>query len=69
MDELKVIHLDETEVVSWMPCPGGISVEDAVVQLSLIAATKKVVGAGLTGFLRDPRNVESATRLCAALGL
>jgi arginase family enzyme len=61
--------LEETEVASWMPCPGGISVDDAVEQLSLVAAAKPVVGAGLSGLLRDPRNVEPATRLCAALGL
>jgi arginase family enzyme len=61
--------LDEAEVASWMPTPGGISVDDAVEQLRSVAATKPVAGAGLSGFLADPANVVSATRLCAALGL
>ncbi|HXJ64430.1 MAG TPA: arginase family protein [Actinomycetota bacterium] len=61
--------LDEAEVASWMPCPGGISVDDAVEQLRAVAATSAVAGAGLTGFLGDPANVGPATRLCSALGL
>jgi arginase len=61
--------LDEVEVASWMPCPGGITVDDAVERLRGVAAIKPVVGAGLSGFLGDPNNVEPATRLCAALGL
>jgi arginase family enzyme len=61
--------LDPEEVASWMPVPGGLSVDEAVDLLALVAANTTVVGAGLTGFLADPKNLEPATRLCAAAGL
>jgi arginase len=61
--------LDETEVTSWMPVPGGIPVAEAVRQLRRVAASVAVAGAGLSGFLADPGNVEPARRLCAAMGL
>ncbi|HKE53818.1 MAG TPA: arginase family protein [Actinomycetota bacterium] len=61
--------LDPDEVASWMPVPGGLSVAETVDRLSRVAASSTVAGAGLTGFLADPVNVEPATRLCAAVGL
>jgi arginase family enzyme len=61
--------LDPGEVSSWMPVPGGLSVAETVGQLTRVAASSTVAGAGLTGFLADPRNVDPATRLCAAVGL
>ncbi len=61
--------LDESEVGSFMPVPGGIRVADAEQLLREIAREATVVGAGLTGLLPEPRNLEPATRLCAALGL
>jgi arginase len=61
--------LDPDEVASWMPVPGGISVADATEQLGRLRRRSTVAGAGLTGFLADPRNVEPAMRLCAAVGL
>ena len=61
--------LDEAEVGSFMPVQGGISVAEAEKLLSGIGRNATVVGAGLTGLLPEPRNVEPAVRLCAALGL
>jgi arginase family enzyme len=61
--------LDPEEVASWMPVPGGLSVSDAADRLAWVAANTTVAGAGLSGFLADPRNVEPATRLCSAAGL
>jgi len=61
--------LEENEVASFMPVPGGISVAEAEELLRAVAASTAVVGAGLTGFLLEPANVEPAVRLCAALGL
>jgi arginase family enzyme len=61
--------LDEAEVAAWMPEPGGVSLAEAEELLRGIARNATVVGAGLTGLLPDPRNVEPAARLCAALGL
>jgi len=61
--------LEENEVASFMPVPGGISVAEAEELLRGVAASTAVVGAGLTGFLLEPANVEPAVRLCAALGL
>jgi len=61
--------LDETEVAAWMPEPGGVPLAEAEELLRGIARNATVVGAGLTGLLPDPRNLEPAVRLCAALGL
>jgi arginase len=61
--------LDEAEVGSFMPVPGGISVAEAEKLLSGIGRNATVVGAGLTGLLPELRNLEPAVRLCAALGL
>jgi arginase len=61
--------LDPGEVASWMPVPGGLSVAETVDQLAWVAANAAVAGAGLSGFLADSKNVEPATRLCAAVGL
>ncbi len=61
--------LDPDEVASWMPVPGGLSVAEAVEQLGRVAGSSAVAGVGLSGFLAHPKNVEPATRLCAALGL
>jgi arginase len=61
--------LDPAEVASWMPVPGGLSVDETVEQLRWIAVNATVAGAGLSGFLADPANLEPATRLCSAVGL
>jgi arginase family enzyme len=61
--------LDPSEAAVWMPVPGGLSVAEAADQLSWVAANATIAGVGLSGFLADPRNLEPATRLCAAAGL
>ena len=61
--------LDPDEIASWMPVPGGLSVSEAAARLARVRSNTTVAGAGLTGFLGDSKNVEPATRLCAALGL
>jgi arginase family enzyme len=61
--------LDPDEIASWMPVPGGLSVAETAERLGWVGRSTAVAGAGLSGFLRDPKNVEPATRLCAALGL
>ena len=61
--------LEEGDVAAFMPVPGGIRLDEAVETLRSIAGNATVLGAGLTGFVSDPRNVEPATRLAAALGL
>jgi len=61
--------LDERDVVAFMPEPGGIRVDDAERILRGVAHEGSVVGAGLTGLVPDPRNLQPATRLTAALGL
>jgi arginase len=61
--------LDEHEVRSFMPVPGGIPLADAVTLLREVAGSSSVVGAGLTGLAPTSANLEPAARLCAALGL
>ncbi|HEY7691526.1 MAG TPA: arginase family protein [Gaiellaceae bacterium] len=61
--------LDQGEVASWMPVPGGLSVDETADRLRRAASTATVAGAGLSGFLADPANVVPAVRLCAAVGL
>jgi hypothetical protein len=52
-----------------MPVPGGLSVDETVGLLRRLASNATVAGAGLTGFLADPANLEPAVRLCSAMGL
>jgi arginase family enzyme len=61
--------LDRDEVASFMPVPGGIPVAQAEQILHSAVGEAELVGAGLTGWLRDQGNLEPAARLCAALGL
>ena len=52
-----------------MPVSGGVSVAEVERLLRKIAAGSTVVGAGLSGLVEAPENLEPAVRLCAALGL
>jgi arginase len=61
--------LDPAELPSFMPVPGGMTLDDAHELLLLIAGRATVAGAGLTGATPDPDNVEPLTRLVSALGL
>ncbi len=59
--------LDEDEVSSFMPVPGGIRLAEAVETLPRGSPLRRpFVGAGFTGLVPDERNLEPATRL--ALG-
>jgi arginase family enzyme len=61
--------LDERDIASFMPVPGGIRLDEAVSTLRWIASNATVLGAGLSGLVPDPANLEPANRLCGALGL
>jgi arginase family enzyme len=56
-------------ISSFMPEPGGYSVEQAEDLFRAIAGRAPVLGAGLSGLAAEPSNVEPLARLCAALGL
>ena len=60
---------DEAEVRAFMPVRGGVSVGEVEQVLRRVAGSSTVVGAGLSGLVEAPDNVEPAVRLCAALGL
>jgi arginase len=61
--------LEAGEVVPFMPEPDGLSVNEVVELFEDLRARGRVVGAGLSAFMPDTRNVEPMTRLCSALGL
>jgi arginase len=61
--------LDDAEVASFMPEPGGLRVAEVERIFRVIAGRTRVLGAGLSGLAAEPRNVEPLTRLLAALGL
>jgi arginase len=60
---------DEREVPSFMPEPGGLSVDEVDALFRRLAAQGTVVGAGLTGLRPEPLNVGPLERLTATLGL
>jgi arginase len=59
----------EDEVASWMPEPGGLTVEEVEALLRSARERKPVLGAGFSGLLRRDENLEPVSRLTAALGL
>ena len=61
--------LDAEELHSFLPEPGGLSLDEASRLLADLAGRTTVLGAGLTGLAPDDRNVEPVTQLCRALGL
>ena len=56
-------------VRSFMPEPGGYSVDQTEALFVEIAQRAPVLGAGLSGLAAEPSNVGPLARLCAALGL
>jgi arginase family enzyme len=60
---------DPDEISSFMPEPGGLTVEEVEAILRDLAASHTVVGAGISGLAPEERNVEPLERLCTALGL
>ncbi|MGZ8694396.1 MAG: arginase family protein [Gaiellaceae bacterium] len=61
--------LDEGEVRSFMPEPGGLSVDAVAGLFRDLAASTVVAGAGISALAPDPAAVPALERLCAALGL
>ncbi len=61
--------LDDRELRSFMPVAGGILLAEAEEILHGVARSTEVVGAGLSGLLPEPANLQPVARLCAALGL
>jgi arginase family enzyme len=61
--------LDEREVASFMPEPGGLSVVEAERLLWNVRQLADVAGAGFTGLVDEPANLEPLARLGVALGL
>jgi arginase len=66
---LDVDALDPEGIRSFMPEPGGLSLDETERLLRAIYGRAPVLGAGLSGLAAEPSNVEPATRLLAALGL
>jgi arginase len=56
-------------ISSFMPEPGGYSLEQADELFRRIAERMPVLGVGLSGLAAEPSNVEPLARLMAALGL
>jgi arginase family enzyme len=61
--------LDEAEVASFMPEPGGLAVADVERIFLRLREDAEILGAGLSGLVAAPGNVAPLTRLVAALGL
>ena len=61
--------MDPDELPSFMPEPGGWSVDEAERVLRSVAERSTVVGAGLTGVTPDPGGIQPLARLVTALGL
>ena len=61
--------LEPDGIRSFMPEPGGFSLEETEELFRRIAKRAPVLGAGLSGLAAEPSNVEPLVRLCAGLGL
>ncbi|MDQ5820687.1 MAG: arginase family protein [Actinomycetota bacterium] len=61
--------LDEGEVPSFMPEPGGLSVDEVDTLFKRLSRQATVVGAGLTGLRPEPLSIGPLERLTASLGL
>ena len=66
---LDVDVLDPGEAAMWMPEPGGPSVEDVEAVLRETVSRATLAGIGVTGHLREERNVAVIARLLAAAGI
>lgn len=61
--------LDASEAAVFFPEPVGLRADDIEDRLREVASRTAVLGAGVTGQLRDDRNLPVATRLLASAGL
>jgi arginase len=59
---------DEREIPSFMPEPGGLTVNEVDRLFTEVRASAEVVGVGLTGLAPREKSVEPLTRLCETLG-
>ena len=59
----------EAGVAVFVPEPGGLTVSETEALLGRVARAAPLVGAGFSGFLPEPGNVEALERFAAALGL
>ena len=59
---------DPAEVTAYMPEPGGLTVAEVEKLLCGLRDRGAVVGAGFSGLVPDPANVEKLERLTTALG-
>jgi len=57
------------DVEPFMPEPDGPTSEEVAAVLERVVASKRLVGAGLTGLAGAPRNAEAMQRFTGALGL
>ena len=60
--------IDEIEVSSFKPEPGGISLSDVEQVIIRARAQKPVLGVGFSGLTREERNVPAVARLAEAAG-
>ena len=58
-----------SDLACFMPEPGGLSTDVLEQVLADLRSRGTVVGAGFSGLVADPANVQPVTRLAAALGL
>jgi arginase family enzyme len=61
--------LEPSEISSFMPEPGGLTLDEAESLLRRAAGQAPILGAGFTALLPDPANVEPLGRLGSALWL
>jgi arginase len=76
LDEVDCVYValdcdvfDPRDVTSFMPEPGGLTVDEVDQLFRRIAGRAAVVGVGLTGLAPDAPNVPQLERLCRTLGL
>jgi arginase family enzyme len=61
--------LEPGDVASFMPEPGGLTLEEVEALLRRVSSSHTVLGAGFSGLAPEERNVEPLARLCSALSL
>ena len=66
---LDVDSLEAGDVASFMPEPGGLSLDEVEALFVGLRERATVLGAGLTGLAPDERNVGPLSRLLGSLGL
>jgi arginase len=61
--------LEPGELQSFMPEPGGLTLDEVEALLGRVRQRASVLGAGFSGLAAEPANVEPLTRLAVDLGL